>query len=298
MKKFMKNAFIATAFILSGIMISCGSTPKREMKITLVYSTATEMLESANSSILSGDYEKATYFLTNAYNQAMTIDNYELLTSICLANVSLSLSYNPPLIHEAEKQLAKARIFAKHSSDAEKSEALCTLSEVRIQIKNEGTDLSRLLEKLEKNEKYIKDDKYASAQFSSAHGDIYKAMNNYSQAEAAYEQAAKLYTDNRYLAEIGITWYKIAQVRSLNNKKQNALDALDKAIFYDREAENTLALGTDYYVKGIILLKGNPTVEEKAEAKFAFEHSADIFSAAGNGMEEMAAKSRKAAEEI
>lgn len=301
LKKNQKSIFIITTlFIFSGLFFSCGSKPKREMEITIIHSNAKEMLESANTNILSGDYEKAKYFLNLSYNQAMTVDDFDLLTSITLAYVSLNLSYNPPLTEEAEKYLEKAKIFAKYSVNNEKQTALCVLNETRIKIadSSDTIDYNSLIDKLDKYKKSIKEDPYNEAQFDSARGDIFRVQKNYSKAEDSYEQAVKLYTDNCYLSELGITWYKIAQVRSLNNKKTAALEALDKAIFYDRAAENTLALGTDYYVKGLILLKGNPSLQDKEDAKFSFTHSTDIFTAAGDGMKSMAEKSRKAAEEL
>ena len=299
----MKKHSIAAGLLLllaSANFISCGSKPKREMEITTIHSNAKEMLESANASILSGEYTKAEYFLDQAEKLSMTVDDYDLLTSVALAYVSLDLSYNPPHTQKAEANLSKAKVYASYSIDTDKNTALCALSEARIIIatQDEKADYSNIIRTLEKHQKVLKNDPYNEAQFESTMGDIYRVQKNYSDAEAAYNKAVKLYTDNRYLSEIGITWYKIAQVRSLNNKKQPALEALEKAIFYDRAAENTLALGTDYYVKGIILLKGNPSAAEKSQAKYAFTHSAEIFTAAGAGMEAMAQKSLDAATEI
>ncbi len=289
--------FIGSVLFLT---LSCGSKPKREMEITTIHSNANEMLESANASILSGEYDKAQYFLDQAAKLSMTVDDYDLLTSVSLAYVSLDLSYNPPHTQKAETNLSKAKVYASYSVDTDKNMALCAMNEARIIIakQDEKADYTNVIKTLEKHQKVLKNDPYNEAQFESTMGDIYRVQKKYSDAEASYTKAAKLYTDNRYLSEIGITWYKIAQVRSLNNKKQPALEALEKAILYDRAAENTLALGTDYYVKGIILLKGAPTTAEKTEAKYAFNHSAEIFTAAGNGMEAMAQKSLDAAAEI
>ena len=282
------------------LTLSCGSKPKREMQITTIHSNANEMLESANASILSGEYDKASYFLDQASKLAMTVDDYDLLTSVALAYISLNLSYNPPLTKKAEAYLEKAKVYASYSVAADKNAALCAMNEARIIIaeQDEKADYPNVIKTLERYQKVLKNDPYNEAQFESTMGDIYRVQRKYDDAEASYTRAAKLYTDNSYLSEIGITWYKIAQVRSLGNKKQPALNALDTAIFYDRAAENTLALGTDYYVKGIILLKGSPTAAEKKEAKYAFTHSAEIFTAAGNGMEQMAQKSLDAAAEI
>ena len=96
-KKMMKSHSIALGLLLllaSTNFISCGSKPKREMEITTIHSNANEMLESANASILSGEYDKAEYFLDQAAKLSMTVDDYDLLTSVALAYVSLDLSYN------------------------------------------------------------------------------------------------------------------------------------------------------------------------------------------------------------
>lgn len=293
------NFSLLAISVFISLSISCGSKPKREMEINIIHSNAKEMLESANSNILSGDYEKAEYFLDLSYKQAMTVDDNDLLTAISLAYVSLNLSYNPPFTEKAILHLEKAKVFAKYSVNSEKQQALCALNEARIIIakSDETTNYAEIIKNLENHQKLLKNEPYDNAQLESTLGDIYRGQKMYSDAEDAYENAVKLYTDNCYLSEIGITWYKIAQVRSLNNKKQPALEALEKAIFYDRAAENTLALGTDYYVKGLILLKGNPTNKDKEEAFYSFTHSAEIFSAATN-MTEMAKKSLKAADEI
>lgn len=292
------STFIISILIL--LSFSCGSKPKREMEINIIHSNAKEMLKSANSNILSGDYEKAEYFLDLSYKQAMTVDDNDLLTSISLAYVSLNLSYNPPFTEKADFYLSKAKVFANYSVNSEKQQALCALNEARITIakSDETTNYTKIIKTLEDYQKLLKNEPYDNAQLESTMGDIYRVQKMYSEAEDAYENAVKLYTDNCYLSEIGITWYKIAQVRSLNNKKQPALEALEKAIIYDRAAENTLALGTDYYVKGLILLKGNPTKKDKEEAFYSFNHSAEIFTAADSNMTDMAQKSLKAANEI
>ena len=50
-----------------------------------------------------------------------------------------------------------------------------------------------------------------------------------------------------------------------------------------------MALGADYYIKAVILLKGKPTEANRAEAKKALLHSAEIYTAAN--LEELASKS-------
>lgn len=56
-----------------------------------------------------------------------------------------------------------------------------------------------------------------------------------------------------------------------------------------------MALGTDYYAVGLILLKGNPTQTEITRANEAFNHSAQIFDAINQT--ELAQKSKEAIRE-
>jgi tetratricopeptide (TPR) repeat protein len=295
----MKKILILGAALL---LTACSSAPKRSMQVSTIYSTAYEMIESANACILSGDYDKAGFFLSAAENQAMSIDNYDLLTDASLARCSLSLSVNPPDIETAERYVGFAQGFVKNCINPKKQQALVALNEVRIETakgnldENANVNISALLNKLEENKKDVKGDPYYEAQFTLAQGDVYKLKKDYVQADKSYTAAAKEFTDNRYLSEIGISWYKAAQARSLAGNKDSAIQAMEQAIFYDRAAENSLALGTDYYAVGLILVKGSPTSGEKERAVEAFTHSAEIFTAID--ADELAKRSRTAAAEV
>ena len=60
--------------VVLALLTACSSAPKRSMQVSTVYSSAAEMIESANGCILTGDYDKAGFFLSAAENQAMSID--------------------------------------------------------------------------------------------------------------------------------------------------------------------------------------------------------------------------------
>ena len=284
MKKFLFS-------ILCIFLVACSSAPKRSMQVSTIYSTATEMIESANSCILTGDYDKAGFFLSAAENQAMSIDNYDLLCATALARCSLNLSLNPPEIDIAQKYVDYAKGFVNNCADPKKQQAIVDLSQARVSIAQGSFNGS-----LDNIKKELKSDDYYSAQVLQVEGDIYKLNKDYAAADKSYTAAAKSFTDNRYLSEIGICWYKAAQARSLAGNKDGALQAMEQAIFYDRAAENSLALGTDYYAVGLILLKGNASSGEKNRAVQAFRHSAEIFTAVN--AEELAKRSSQAADEI
>ena len=134
---------VAKGLVITSILLiftACSSAPKRSMQVSTIYSTAYEMIESANACILSGDYDKAGFFLSAAENQAMSIDNYDLLTDASLARCSLSLSVNPPDIETAERYVGFAQGFVKNCVNPKKQQALVALNEVRIETAKGNLD--------------------------------------------------------------------------------------------------------------------------------------------------------------
>lgn len=278
----MKKVYFSIILASILLLCSCSSGPKRAMLVTTIYNSCTTSLEAANSCILSGDYDKAFSILSVASNQALSIDNYDLLISVNLAHVSLCLSYNPPHTEEAWDYLDTAKSLIPYSSNEAKSNARCIMSQNSILIADNSisTDFEKAISEMKTATKYFKDDLYNQAQCYSITGDLYRLKNDHQAAEKVYAEAAKLFTNERYLSEIGITWYKIAQNRSRAGNKKGALEALNTAIYYDRCAENSMALGADYYIKAVILLKGTPSEKDKADARTALLHSANIYNAA------------------
>ncbi len=288
-KSFYLGTFIALIFI--SLTTACSSGPKRQMFMTTIQDSCKETIETANSFILSGNYEQAEELFSKAQTQAISIDNYDLLLSISLAHVSLFLSYNPPAIERAKAYLTQSYDLVPYTRNTNESNLLCGMAEARIliaqnDIKNNYEDI---VDKIDNAKKVFKDKPYNHAQCNSILGDIYRLSGNYKEANKIYNEAAKLFTDNLYLSEIGITWYKIAQNHSQYGNKKEALEALNNAIYYDRCAENSMALGADYYIKAVILLKGDPSKAEKESAKTSLLHSAEIYNAAN--MKDLAVKS-------
>ena len=283
------NAFFLALLIFAG----CSSQPKRVMEVSVIRTACASSLETANACILTGDFENAQKTLEGCYSQAMSIDNAPLLVSVSLARVSLMLSQNPPDVAVARMYLNDAKNFAKFCDDKAKQNALCTMNEVRISLEDGTfTDYESLNRILDECDKDLKQDKYNEAHLFSIRGDICRKQKQYAQAEKLFTEAVKKYSDNRYLAEIGLTWYKIAQVRSLAGNNTGALEALDTAITFDRASENTRALGIDYYIKGIIYSR----IDKIPEAKYSFEHSADIFNSINQ--EDLANRSKNAAQKL
>lgn len=281
MKKVLSVLAGLSILIFSSTLFSCSSGPKRSMLITTVLNSCNSSLEAANGAILSGDYEKAQGLLSTAQNQAVSIDNSDLLISVNLAYISLCLSYNPPRTDDAKLYLTKMEKLIEPSNNKKYSESLFCMAKTRILIaeKKDIENIDSIIEEMDKALKGFKDDSYNLAQCYSIIGDLYRINSDYKSAQKYYEDSVKIYTNEHYLSEIGITWYKIAQNYSLSGNKKGALEALNSAIYYDRCAENSMALGADYYIKGVILLKGNPTSAEIEKANDALIHSAEIYNA-------------------
>ena len=285
MKKFlMKDFLVFAASLLTAFTIltttACSSGPKRLMSITIIQDSCKDSIESANSCIINGNYNQAEDILKKARLQAISIDNYDLLLSVSLTHVSLYLSYNPPEIDKAKQYLAQSYELAGKTKNTKESELLCGMAEARILIaqNNVQANFNSIVDKIDDAKKVFKNSPYNHAQCNSILGDIYRLSGRYKDADKIYNEAVKLFTDNMYLSEIGITWYKIAQNHSQSGNKKSALEALGTAIYYDRCAENSMALGADYYIKAVILLKASPSEAERTEAKKALEHSAEIYS--------------------
>ena len=290
----MKKSFITAA--VSGLLLlflntACSSGPKSQMFITTVQDSCLDSIEAANACILNGNYEQAEELLEKARLLAVSIDNYDLLLSVSLTHVSLYLSYNPPEIEKAKQYLNQANELTGNTNRMQESELLCAMSEARILIAQNDIqkNFKMIVDKMDDAKKVFKNNPYNHAQCDSILGDVYRLSGKYKDADKIYKESAKLFTDNRYLSEIGITWYKIAQNHSQSGNRKEALEALETAIFYDRCAENSMALGADYYIRAVILLKASPSEKDKADAKKALKHSAEIYSAAGR--KELAEKS-------
>ena len=286
-----KVQILVSSILLTFIFASCSSGPKRQMMITTIQDSCEDSIEAANSSIINGNYKQAEELLLKARSHAVSIDNYDLLLSVSLTHVSLYLSYNPPEIEKAKLYLEHAHSLTGNTKNTKESELLCAMSEARILIAQNTVqnDYKKIVDKIDDAKKVFKNKPYNHAQCDSILGDIYRLSGKYKEADKIYTEAAKLFTDNRYLSEIGITWYKIAQNHSQSGNTKAALEALNTAIYYDRCAENSMALGADYYIKAVILLKGSPSEANRNEAKKSLRHSAEIYTAANRS--ELAEKS-------
>ena len=284
-------AFLGLVFFLFS---SCSSS-KRIMLVSDMSNLAYSELEEANQCIISGKYDRAEDLLNSAFKKAWSVDNTELLCKVMLSGIVLKIS--TPIVEDegeaAQKESQSLTSFLYSSpeeilSDTKKLAGrhgdkntknflsnLCLIYEVRVNIekeKSQGNLLSSqniplYLSIIDAAEKNISKEPYYLAYAYRTRGDVCLYAGDYSQAEKNFQEAAKIHTKERYLYEIPLDWYCIARSFSLAGKKNQAVDAILTALKYDKDAENTCGIASDYLAYSKILLKGNPTEEEKKLAE-------------------------------
>lgn len=279
MKKLLIFAFVALLF-------SCSSAPKRLMYVSEISDVAYSHLDSANKSIVEENYARACTHLSKAYKLALSVDNTELLCKVALSSLDFKIAC--PMINEIiiasgmessssflfdsnEEILSFAKKLALRSSEPALYSSLCSVYEVRVLMdeeksKNGGQLSSKSLQKyavmLEAAKKNISKEPYYLACLHRTLGDVFLSGKDFELSYKNFETAAEIHTKNRYLVDIGLDWYCAARALSLWGKKSEAVKALEKALYYDKAAENNRGIASDYLAYSKILLKGEPTESE------------------------------------
>jgi tetratricopeptide (TPR) repeat protein len=275
-----KSGSFLILLIFAVLFISCSSAPERPMIITEKYDLASIQLEDGTRALACGDFVNADKHLTDAGTLALSIDNPDLLVKIFLSRIAWQTTVNGKAGEEEALQfLERARLEAERSSEKEMFRAVCDIYEAHILVCcTDQTDkaVSLLLE----NERAVEKEPFYQGFLYHTLGDALAAQKKYGEADNVYLKAAGLHTKNRYLQEIGHDWYAAASVRSLGGNKKSAFDAIGQALTYDRNAENTAAIASDYLAAARILVKEPATADDKKEAVAEARYAAVIYRAA------------------
>ena len=288
---------IVFAIICSAFFAACSSAPKRAMLVRDTAVAASNYFETANNELAAGDIENAGQNLQKAYLLATSVDETDLLCRISLSAMIYRLSVAAADVsafsvrsanHEvpfaglsSEMLLERARKFAKRTERTDLLLQICHVYEQKnVVSKNHNmADFSKAIQVLNQVEGSLSKEAYYLAFLHRTRGDVYEMLGNFSEADRNYQLAADLHVKNRYLYEIGIDWYSSARVRSKVGNKQGAVEALEMALKYDRDAENTPAIASDYFAIARILAKGNPDKNELSRAIRAAKWAASIYEA-------------------
>lgn len=280
-------SFCAVFVIVLFFATACSSSPRRTMERTTVSESAYSRLELANGELAKGDFVSSRNDINAAYNSALSIDNVDLLTKVCLTKVTLAITVGSGQnAEDAPSLLAEAEKYAARSANAETLLAICSLYETRLILygtkdKPDDASLDKAIavcngieNKLEKQKQYL-------AYLYRTRGEIYLQKKRYAEAQVQFTSAATLHTKERYLSEIGTDWYLAAQAYLRDEKKAEAVQALNTALQFDRLDENTAGIGADYYGLAMVFMHG---AQNEAERKQALEYAAyseKIYTAGG-----------------
>lgn len=282
----MKTAAFSSLAALSLFLFSCSSAPKRPMMETTVYQQALDRYEVANAQLISFETNQAVSNLQIAQRLACSIDNVDLLCKVYLSAVIWRLSStgetdgNPTIFDgkSAEELLSAANTFAKRSKNEQFLSSVASVYEQKVLLSNGGEVSAQRITQAQKD--FSKDSYYLAFSYRTL-GDVYTRQKNWSQAIAAYQEAAALHTKNRYLIEIGLDWYSLARAQSLSGKTDAAIDSLNTALSFDKAAENSGAIATDYLALAKLLMKGNPSETDRAKARDAALWAGEVYESAG-----------------
>jgi len=295
-KVFKKN--FALILCAGGILLAsgCSSAPKRQMVYTDITQHAYDNYEKANGAITRGEFEKAGKYLNDAYAQAVSIDKNDLICKILLSGITYRIQ-NPvaensesdfELPFDVDVLLSDAKTAASLADEKTRPllESVIRVYECRARLYKAQNDKdavtnSEIQKVLDAEIKNLSKEPYYLAFLYRTKGDWSSFLMNYGAAAEAYKNAADIHTKNRYLFEIAYDWYLCAGAYSKDGKKSAAMDAVSNALKYDKDAENVTAIAQDYMAAANILVKKNPTAEEKKQAVFYAEKAASIYRSAG-----------------
>ena len=310
----MKRRWFAIIAAVSLLCAACSSAPKRTMLVRDVAAQATTYFETGNNELAAGLFESAGLHLQKAYTLAASVDDADLLCRILLSATIYRLAVATVDVSAvsarggqndipfaglaSETLLARADECARRTNRADVLTAVCAVYGQKNAITKRGaqTDFAAAHTALDASEQKLGKEPYYRAFLQRTRGDVYELQQNYAAADRAYLTAAELHTKNRYLYEVGIDWYSAARVRSLAGNKVGALDAMEQALRYDRDAENTPAIAADYVAIARILAKGSPTAQEKSRAARSARWAAEIYEA--GGFAESAQEARALSEQL
>jgi len=264
--------FFLPAFLFLFLLSSCSSVPKRAPEVFSVQSITDTLIGQANKEADQGNYKEALLLLTEAWRLAVTTDRpaLRIRVNLGIANAHFALGQTD----EAERIWRTAEREARFSDDtllASACRVFRTRSMLLVGKANPEDALALVLEEMPK----LKNDKLFYAVSWTVKGMAEKELGRYPEAEKSVMNALSVHEKYNYLEQAGYDWYLIASIRSVAENYEGAIQALDRAITYDRRAENAFGLAMDWAAKGDVFKKmGNEN-----SSNMSYRRSGEIFRA-------------------
>lgn len=269
---FVVPNFLLPIVLLMLLLASCSSVPKRPPQVFTIQSMADTLIGQANKEADQGNFNEALLMLNEAWRLAISTDRPALRIRVNLARASTL--YSLGRTDEAERIWRGAEIEAEFSGEDLLFSA-CRIYRARSLLLAGKVDPEETLALVIEEQNKLKKDKLFYAVSWTVKGIAEKELGRYADAEKSIMNALSTHTRDNYLEQAAYDWYLIASIRSVAGDFRGAMDALDRAITFDRRAENTFGLAMDWAAIGDVYLKmGNARA-----ANISWRRSAEIFRA-------------------
>jgi tetratricopeptide (TPR) repeat protein len=236
----------------------------------MVKNMVTTQLDLVHKAVDQGNYEQALSLLEEALRLAVSTDDPKLLIREGLSRGNILYALGRP--EEADAVWNRALAEAEQAGEAELA-AIVRIYKARSMLLTDGTTADTVKAQVHTELGAIGSDKLSLALGWTVIGLAEKEQRRWAEAEGALQKALAIHEKDNYLEQAAYDWFLIGSVRSIAGQYEMALDALGKAISFDRRAENAYGLGKDWQAHGDVCTKmGNLD-----EAAAAYRRSAAIF---------------------
>ncbi|MDR0598161.1 MAG: hypothetical protein LBG14_06615 [Treponema sp.] len=273
----MKRKIVRIALLFAGaaaLCIGCSSLPKGPPETRTGRRAALSRLEDASKEADRGNYANALMLADEARRFAVAADDPPLIirSGLCRGAILASLG------RAGEARAA----FDGALSEAERirSASLAAASRAHIarqDLRNGSRGALEIRDQARADISLIKTEQADLALGWIVVGLAEKELGNWADAERGIKNALDIHVKGGYMEQAAYDWYLIASIRSVSGLYQDALDALEEALGYDRRAENTYGLGMDWKAMGDVYKKAG----KDAAADIAYRRAADIFRSSG-----------------
>jgi len=273
------RGYIPPLLLLLALLLipACSSQPKKTGDMYDLRTHAELQLDLGNKQADRGNLETALILLDDAVRLAIAADSsgLRIRTRLSHSNVLFSLDRG----EEAAAGWNEALAEAERAGNAEWA-AMCRVYIERGKLLSPDgkNDAESVRDEVRRALGLIKSDRFSVAFAWTVLGLAEKELGHYADAEAAVRRGLEIHEKDLLFELAAYDWYTIASFRSLSGDYQGALQALEKAIVFDRRTENSWGLASDWRALGDVHHKaGNPDA-----ARAAYLRAAEIFRAMGN----------------
>jgi len=276
---FAALAVFASLLLLTG---GCSSAPKRPAEITAARNACDAQIAMGDAASARGDFANAELYFAEAWRLAVGADYEKGRIRALLSRGEARFAAGDIARAQTDRQQAYAEAAAGGypalAAAAQASIARGNLGEGRADVSTEDR-AARAIEAqtaarealpLLGGEPLLKASVLRTAALAE------KDLGNFAEAEKHLLEAAGIHEKGLFLEDSGYDWFLLASVRSKAGMYDRALEALDRAIEFDRKAEHSAGLGMDWLARGTVFEKKG----ERDAAAAAYRRSAEIFAAA------------------